>query len=218
MGLIRTSLEINISEEGVINPAKIDSDIRKEVERCWAGIDPGKLSLVVPDTKGKMTVGKVYGSLLIFDHWKAQRQRKRERQLLSKNNLDKNSEGKLSRTNALDAISRNSYRSVASFGIPNGLRNESVTPGNSNGTPRMERLLNGISHNAMNGTPQNRHSSQMNYAYQHQDSFNSNNNNNSQSYEMARYAVHQQTPQYSSNMHYYGLFHSNSKTHFCIQY
>ena len=61
MGLIRISLKIDIP----------DAELRAEIQRLWPSLDERLAALLVPiPHEDDLTIGKVYGSLLIFDHWR----------------------------------------------------------------------------------------------------------------------------------------------------
>jgi hypothetical protein len=80
MSLIRTSLDIKMISntdqgEGVAtfrDQIQLDKELRQEVQEAWPNLDQKRIALLVPPVaQYKLTVGKIYGSLLIFEHWKA---------------------------------------------------------------------------------------------------------------------------------------------------
>ena len=80
MALVRTSLDIKIisnvdSGNGVAtfrDQVQLDKELRQEVQEAWPNLDQKRIALLVPPVaQYKLTVGKIYGSLLIFEHWKA---------------------------------------------------------------------------------------------------------------------------------------------------
>lgn len=80
MALVRTSLDIKIisnvdSGNGVAtfrDQVRLDKELRQEIQEAWPNLDQKRIALLVPPVaQYKLTVGKIYGSLLIFEHWKA---------------------------------------------------------------------------------------------------------------------------------------------------
>ena len=80
MSLIRTSLDIKMISntdqgDGVAtfrDQIQLDKELRQEVQEAWPNLDQKRIALLVPPVaQYKLTVGKIYGSLLIFEHWKA---------------------------------------------------------------------------------------------------------------------------------------------------
>uniref|UniRef100_A0A8C7KYF1 Voltage-dependent N-type calcium channel subunit alpha n=1 Tax=Oncorhynchus kisutch TaxID=8019 RepID=A0A8C7KYF1_ONCKI len=79
MALIRTALEIKLAS-GVLAQRLCDSDLRKEISRVWPNLPPKTIDLLVTPYK-KLTVGKVYAALMIFDYYKQNRAKRLEQQL-----------------------------------------------------------------------------------------------------------------------------------------
>ncbi|KAJ8300550.1 hypothetical protein KUTeg_022069 [Tegillarca granosa] len=69
--LIRESLQIKIGPE----MDKKDEEMREVIRRLWSVQAKKMLKILVPDNTelnyGKMTVGKIYVGLMIYDNWKA---------------------------------------------------------------------------------------------------------------------------------------------------
>uniref|UniRef100_A0AAZ3QT88 Voltage-dependent N-type calcium channel subunit alpha n=1 Tax=Oncorhynchus tshawytscha TaxID=74940 RepID=A0AAZ3QT88_ONCTS len=79
MALIRTALEIKLAS-GVLAQRLCDADLRKEISRVWPNLPPKTIDLLVTPYK-KLTVGKVYAALMIFDYYKQNRAKRLEQQL-----------------------------------------------------------------------------------------------------------------------------------------
>lgn len=99
MALIRTSLEIKmITKEDSCyatyrDQKHLDGELRKEIQIAWPNLDQKQLDeLITPQDSHpkvlfkiyilkfsnfffKLTVGKIYGALLMFEHWKAYKNR-----------------------------------------------------------------------------------------------------------------------------------------------
>ena len=85
MALIRTSLDIRIisnidNGDGIAtfrDQVQLDKELRQEIQEAWPNLDQKRIALLVPPVaQYKLTVGKIYGSLLIFEHWKALKTRR----------------------------------------------------------------------------------------------------------------------------------------------
>uniref|UniRef100_A0A674EF08 Voltage-dependent N-type calcium channel subunit alpha n=1 Tax=Salmo trutta TaxID=8032 RepID=A0A674EF08_SALTR len=79
MALIRTALEIKLAS-GVLAQRLCDADLRKEISRVWPNLPQKTVDLLVTPYK-KLTVGKVYAALMIFDYYKQNRAKRLEQQL-----------------------------------------------------------------------------------------------------------------------------------------
>ena len=73
--LIRDNLKINVRESAEMDQA--DLELRATIMKMWPITRAGKIDLLVPteDTtgQGKLTVGKLYGGVLIYEIWKTTR-------------------------------------------------------------------------------------------------------------------------------------------------
>ncbi|XP_077969234.1 voltage-dependent P/Q-type calcium channel subunit alpha-1A-like isoform X2 [Styela clava] len=85
MALIRASLQIKILPQNIDGAGKtyrdqkvLDDQLRKEIKLAWNNLDQKKLNLLVPqeNRENDVTVGKVYGALLMYEHWRAYRSRR----------------------------------------------------------------------------------------------------------------------------------------------
>ncbi|XP_059097525.1 voltage-dependent calcium channel type A subunit alpha-1-like [Tigriopus californicus] len=70
--LIRENLKINVRESSEMDQA--DIELRTTIIKCWPHTKREKIELLVPTWKqtgtGHLTVGKLYGGILIYDNWK----------------------------------------------------------------------------------------------------------------------------------------------------
>ena len=59
---------------------QLDGELRKEVQIAWPSLDQKQLDeLITPQTEHPdLTVGKIYGALLMFEHWKAYKNRQQD--------------------------------------------------------------------------------------------------------------------------------------------
>lgn len=70
--LIRENLSIKMRSAEEMDQA--DVELRETINKLWPLLGKNKIDLLVPGSssvgKGKLTVGKIYGGLLILDNWK----------------------------------------------------------------------------------------------------------------------------------------------------
>merc|ERR1740116_566370 len=70
--LIRENLSIKMRSAEEMDQA--DVELRETINKLWPLLGRNKIELLVPGSssvgKGKLTVGKIYGGLLILDNWK----------------------------------------------------------------------------------------------------------------------------------------------------
>jgi len=70
--LIRENLKINVRESSEMDQA--DIELRTTIIKCWPHTKRDKIDLLVPTPKttgtGHLTVGKLYGGIMIYDTWK----------------------------------------------------------------------------------------------------------------------------------------------------
>merc|ERR1712066_450168 len=73
MAIIRTSLGIKMPVGGRFKDRlEMDEELRDVIRETWPEVEEEQLKLLVPSLdEAELTVGKIYGSLLIYDHWKA---------------------------------------------------------------------------------------------------------------------------------------------------
>ena len=73
--LIRDNLKINVRESAEMDQA--DLELRATILKVWPITRAGKIDLLVPTEdstgQGKLTVGKLYGGVLIYEIWKTTR-------------------------------------------------------------------------------------------------------------------------------------------------
>ena len=73
--LIRDNLKINVRESAEMDQA--DLELRATILKVWPITRSGKIDLLVPTEdstgQGKLTVGKLYGGVLIYEIWKTTR-------------------------------------------------------------------------------------------------------------------------------------------------
>ena len=60
----------------------LDGELRKESQIAWPNMEQRQLDeLITPPTEHpSLTVGKIYGALLMFEHWRAFKNRQQERE------------------------------------------------------------------------------------------------------------------------------------------
>lgn len=70
--LIRENLSIKMRSAEEMDQA--DVELRETIMKLWPLLGKNKIELLIPSTpnigKGKLTVGKIYGGLLILENWK----------------------------------------------------------------------------------------------------------------------------------------------------
>ncbi|CAK8675301.1 unnamed protein product [Clavelina lepadiformis] len=84
LALIRTSLKIKmLPQDGAgidktySDQQQLDQDLRKEIQLAWPNLSAKKLSLLLPpEEETNVTVGKVYGAMLMYEHWRAYKSRR----------------------------------------------------------------------------------------------------------------------------------------------
>ncbi|CAB4069401.1 CACNA1B [Lepeophtheirus salmonis] len=69
--LIRENLSIKMRAAEEMDQA--DVELRDTILKVWPFTAKDKIELLVPTTRGKLTIGKIYGGLLILDNWKGSR-------------------------------------------------------------------------------------------------------------------------------------------------
>jgi len=73
--LIRDNLKINVRESAEMDQA--DLELRATIMKVWPVTRAGKIDMLVPTEEftgpGKLTVGKLYGGILIYEIWKTTR-------------------------------------------------------------------------------------------------------------------------------------------------
>ena len=59
---------------------QLDGELRKEIQIAWPSLDQKQLDeLITPQSDHpELTVGKIYGALLMFEHWKAYKNRQQD--------------------------------------------------------------------------------------------------------------------------------------------
>nr|CAB3227400.1 voltage-dependent N-type calcium channel subunit alpha-1B-like [Phallusia mammillata] len=84
LALIRTSLKIKMLPQDGAGADKtyrdqwqLDQELRKEILLAWPNLPPKKMNLLLPpEEESQITVGKVYGAMLMFEHWRAYKSRR----------------------------------------------------------------------------------------------------------------------------------------------
>ena len=89
--LIRENLSIKMRSAEEMDQA--DVELRETILKLWPLLGKNKIELLVPSNptigKGKLTVGKIYGGLLILDNWKQTKFGTLDKPAFSKVNLFK---------------------------------------------------------------------------------------------------------------------------------
>ena len=59
---------------------KLDAEFREQVEKQWSQLNPARIDEIVPPEKIRnlkvLTLGKIYGILLMFEHWQVYEDRR----------------------------------------------------------------------------------------------------------------------------------------------
>nr|XP_026695305.1 probable voltage-dependent R-type calcium channel subunit alpha-1E isoform X2 [Ciona intestinalis] len=84
LALIRTSLKIKMLPQDAAGIDKtyrdqwqLDQELRQEIRLAWPNLNEKKMNLLLPpEGETQFTVGKVYGAMLVYEHWRAYKSRR----------------------------------------------------------------------------------------------------------------------------------------------
>uniref|UniRef100_F6Q8W5 Voltage-dependent calcium channel type A subunit alpha-1 n=1 Tax=Ciona intestinalis TaxID=7719 RepID=F6Q8W5_CIOIN len=79
LALIRTSLKIKMLPQDAagIDQWQLDQELRQEIRLAWPNLNEKKMNLLLPpEGETQFTVGKVYGAMLVYEHWRAYKSRR----------------------------------------------------------------------------------------------------------------------------------------------